>query len=302
MSNSKAERLSILDQLSGEIPYTLTNDYMFRAIFQSNLTALKGLISATLALPFESIASVQILNPIELGKSIDEKTTILDIRVEMNNDTILNLEMQVVYQDFWAERSLLYLCRCFDNLKKGENYDKLKAAIHIGILDFTLFPENAKLHSQYEMRDIDTGYIYSSNFQLHVIDLKQINAAAKEENGELYCWAKLFKATTWEELKGMAKQSEGMMETVLTLHEMTEDEKIREQCAARERYERDWSTGLALSEKRGMIKGEKMGMVKGENRFASLSKKLMEEKRYEELQRAIDEVEYREELYKKYDL
>lgn len=59
----------------------------------------------------------------------------------------------------------------------------------------------------------------------------------------------------------MAKDSESMMETVYTIHEMTEDEKIREQCEARERYERDWSTAIAASEKRGEARGELLKLI-----------------------------------------
>ena len=60
----------------------------------------------------------------------------------MNNNTLINLEMQVANEGNWPDRSLSYLCRAFDNLNEGENYGDLKPAIHIGILDFTLFPEN----------------------------------------------------------------------------------------------------------------------------------------------------------------
>ena len=37
------EQLNILSTLpSGKIEYTLTNDYMFRAVFQKNQNALRG--------------------------------------------------------------------------------------------------------------------------------------------------------------------------------------------------------------------------------------------------------------------
>ena len=48
---------------SGNIPYRMTNDYMFRAILQTNNFALKGLICSLLHLSEEEIISVTITNP-----------------------------------------------------------------------------------------------------------------------------------------------------------------------------------------------------------------------------------------------
>lgn len=87
---------SILAFAKGPVSIPLTNDYMFRACLQKNNYALKGLISALLHLPINDIFSVEIMNPIELGQSINDKTFFLDIQLILNNQTIINLEMQVV--------------------------------------------------------------------------------------------------------------------------------------------------------------------------------------------------------------
>ena len=49
--------------------------------------------------------------------------------------------------------------------------------------------------------DINTHRIYSDNFSLYVLDLSQIDLATKEDCfWQVDEWAKLFKATTWEEI------------------------------------------------------------------------------------------------------
>lgn len=58
---------------TGKITYNFTNDYMFRAILQRNVTVLKGLICSLLHLRPEHITDITITNPIELGKTIDNK-------------------------------------------------------------------------------------------------------------------------------------------------------------------------------------------------------------------------------------
>ena len=45
------------------------------------------------------------LNPIMLGEAINHKTFFLDVFVILNNHTRINLELQVVNEQNWPERS-----------------------------------------------------------------------------------------------------------------------------------------------------------------------------------------------------
>lgn len=68
------------------------------------------------------IKEVTVENPIELGKSYGDKDFILDIKALMDGNLITNLEMQVINEHNWQNRSLSYLCRSFDRLNKGDLY------------------------------------------------------------------------------------------------------------------------------------------------------------------------------------
>ena len=81
--------------LTGPIDYGFRNDYMFRAALQLSQKALIGLISSLLHLPPSAIKSVTITNPITLGATIEDKDFVLDTNVLLNNNTLINLEMQV---------------------------------------------------------------------------------------------------------------------------------------------------------------------------------------------------------------
>lgn len=80
---------------TGEISYNMTNDYMFRVVLQKNELVLKGLICSLLHLNYEDVQSTQIINPIELGEDIHDKTFVLDIDIILNNASLINLEMQM---------------------------------------------------------------------------------------------------------------------------------------------------------------------------------------------------------------
>ena len=128
------------ENISGLIPHTLMNDLMFRIVFEVNPDALRSLLCALLHLKPEDIVSMEITNPIRLGEHINEKDYVFDIYLLLNNAEKIHLELQVLSQNFWPERSLCYLCRSFDALNPGENYDQVKPAIQIDILDFDLYP------------------------------------------------------------------------------------------------------------------------------------------------------------------
>ncbi len=91
---------------TGPLAIPMTNDYLFRALLQTNSYVLKGLIGALLHLAPWEIISATINNPIQLGESIDDKSFLLDVSVTLNNCSLINLEMQVINEHNWPERSL----------------------------------------------------------------------------------------------------------------------------------------------------------------------------------------------------
>jgi predicted transposase/invertase (TIGR01784 family) len=250
-----------LDNLpTGKIQYGLTNDYMFRAVMQGNQNALKGLLYALLDLPDGSIENVTITNPILLGKAIDKKNCILDIKLTLNNKKIINLEMQIENYGNWPERSLTYLCRSFDNLKPGEDYQNVMPTIHIGILDFNLEHLTPEFYSEFKMMNTKNHEIYSDKFVLRVLNLHVLDDDdIIKEPEELYHWAKVFKARTWEEIKMLANDNKYIKDTVVTMYQMSEDEKIREQCLASDLYNFD----LASAKTKGYTTGHKVGFEVG---------------------------------------
>ena len=235
------------ETLTGQLPYTLTNDFFFKAFLQKNETALRGLLSALLSIKLDEISSVTITNPIQEGETVDDKNIILDVKLILNDTHVINLEMQVSNLGNWPERSLTYLCRMFDQLKTGEDYINVKKTIHISIMDFTPndFPE--VLYSEYFLYNLKTGHKYSDKFAIYMLQLNQLgNPKDERDIPEIYYWAQLFKAKTWEEIQMLAEKNECIKQSIATLQEITADEKARMQMEARERYRRDLAASVEL--------------------------------------------------------
>ena len=224
---------------SGEIAYNMTNNYMFRYILQENKKVLKGLIASLLHLQPEDIRSVEIRNPINLSGDVSGKEFILDIEVILNNERLINLEMQVLNEHNWPERSLSYLCRAYDQLYRGQEYEEALPVIHIGFLDFTLHPSHPEFYATYQLLNVKNHLVYSDKFQISVVNLKQINLATEEDQSyKIDYWAALFKAKTWEEMKMLAKENEYLQEAAQSLYVANADEIVRQKCIAREDAER----------------------------------------------------------------
>ena len=223
---------------TGEIEYNMTNDYMFRALFQKNNNALKGLLSALLHMQPEEILSVEVTNPILIGEEIKDKEFRLDIKAVLNDYQQVNLEMQIVNRYDWPERSIGYLSRMYNTLQRGKQYINTKPAIHIGILNFSPFEAQHIFYSRNLLMDIVQHRIYSSKFAVNVLDLSHIELATDEDKDwNLDFWAKLFKAKTWEEIKMIAKDNEYFTEASNTLCDLYENFNVRERCRDREDYE-----------------------------------------------------------------
>lgn len=274
MGKNKSEMTQDTYQTAtGLIPYNMSNDYMFRVILQKNEFVLRGLIGSLLHLDQNDIKSVVITNPIKFGEQIDSKTFILDIHLKLNDDTNVNLEMQMINQGDWTDRSLSYLCRTYDQLYRGEQYTDSSRAIQIGILNFTLFREAPEFYASYCMMNEKTHHIYSDKLCLRVLELNQVELATEEDHiYQIDRWARLFKVTTWEDLRMIVEENKYMSEAAEEMYKLNEDEIIREQCMAREEYYRHESRiqqkleeqEKEIAEQKKMIvqQNEQMGMYK----------------------------------------
>jgi predicted transposase/invertase (TIGR01784 family) len=270
--------------LTGVLPFSMTNDFLFKILLQNNNDVLKAIICAYLDMEPEEIRQIRITNTISLKADITSKEMILDVRAELNDDSVVNLEMQVLNNHDWPERSLAYLCRCFDNLQKGQPYIYVKGAVHISFLDYTMFPKRPEFYATYLMKNERTGQIYSSKFRISVVDLTHIELATeKDKMRHRDLWAAFFKAKGWEELKMLAQKDRNIEQAVTTIHELTEDEEFRQRCEAREdflRQQMDYNYWVAgeftryqkeAAELRKAVRDQKASLAEKENTIAEQS-------------------------------
>lgn len=255
------EQLKIRAISDEKITVKLTNNYAFQKIFK-NTKIVKGFPMALLDLKEYEIKKIEITDPFTLGENDEEKEGSLDIKLILNQNRKINIEMQNTYQDDWTERSLFYNCRMFtDGLKKGHPYGEIPPCIHVGILNFNQMISPNYYH-KFSLMDEKTKEIYSRKFQFHMLELKKLKyAKEKQQRKPLYQWAKLIAAQTWEELEQESKGNKYMERALEEMIKISQDEMERYLYLREEMAESDRVSQIQSAKRIGHKEGKKEGEI-----------------------------------------
>ena len=241
----------------------LTNDAMFHLVFLNNEKALRSLLSALLNIPETEMKSIQILNPMQHAETVDAKLTVLDLRLHLNDNTYLNIEMQVRRFHEWLNRTLVYSCRQITEQAnvEGFSYSRLEPVIHIAILDHTLFENHKRFFTKYQLQD-EEGYSYTDKLQFYVMDLKAIAEADETERKRgLVEWAEAFTARNWEQIRKIknlgVKEAANQMQTIMGSAEQ------RQMIWSRRMAQLDYESMMSSARKEGLAAGREEGRAEG---------------------------------------
>ena len=213
-------------------------DWCFKELMR-NPNTRRGFIAELLELSPEQIGNTIILENELPKRSEEEKKGVLDVHVLLENGTQLDIEVQVVYMEYWDDRSLFYLCKMFSSqLCKGEEYDRLQKCVHVSVLNFTYYKKDDICYRKAQVYDKATGELYSDKLELQILELPKIPEEYHHPDG-IIAWMKFFRGGKKEDLKEMAKGNTYLEEAYEDLMEMSQDEEKRRAYEARERALRD---------------------------------------------------------------
>ncbi|BBE11112.1 hypothetical protein HH1059_17550 [Halorhodospira halochloris] len=167
----------------------------------------------------------------------------------------------------WHKRGLFYLARTLGlQLGAGEDYQQLRAAVGLHLLDFDLFTANqAELEQalwRFEMRDERQPEVTLGNIlQMNLIELNKADRLGLPD-GPLRAWITFF--THWREELTMAKIAhEPVKRAMSRIRELSADEEARRLAFVRERALRDEVSQLNEARQEGLQEGQKKGRQEG---------------------------------------
>jgi predicted transposase/invertase (TIGR01784 family) len=242
------------------------NDYVFKRVFGEDPALLVALIN-DLRPDLPEICSVEILNPGINAEELRGKYIVLDVLARDAAEHAYNVEIQVRRYGAWHQRALYYLARMLAHqLEEGEDYDRLRAAVGIHLLDFDLFGATPEQRAQalwrFEMRDAHQPDVTLGNrLQLTLIELKKADCL-REGSGALAEWVSFFEH--WREEETMSEiEHAPIREALNRVRELSADEEARRLAFVRERALRDEVSLLKEAREEGFHAGEQIGMQKG---------------------------------------
>jgi len=90
--------------------------------------------------------------------------------------------------------------------------------------------------------------------------------------------------------------------TIVTIKELSNEERIRQQRERHEKYERDRINAMNYSYREGYKAGFSEGVEQAKVLLAQLHQKLLENNRGSEITKALSDADYRNKLFKEFEL
>ena len=249
---------------------TLRNDYAFKRVFgtEENKDVLQDLLECILDIPPENIAGLELLDK-ELHKdSITDKTGVLDVKLRLKNNTIIDIEVQNRWNSEFVQRTIFYWAKMYtENLKTSEVYTKLPKCITINIVGEG-FNLNNLIHSEYNVVEKHINDRLSDELEIHFLNLAKVkeqqeNFEHDEKKKKLYNWLK-FIETDNPEVRKMLEQESPMMRkanTTIELMEMSPRDKWLYD--SRMKYEHDRASCISEGYRQGIEEGIQQGLERG---------------------------------------
>ena len=249
-------------------------DYAFKEIMMDEKARI-GFLSAILKLNPEDIKETQMLNTNLRKQSEKEKLGILDVRILMNNNTEIDIEIQLAAMNIWADRALFYLAKMYtEQISAGEDYTVFKKCVSISILDFNLFEHESEFYSCFHIREDSHHFLYTNKMEFHVLELPKLPKELQENSSDIELWAKFIRAERKEEFDMLAEKNAYIGSAYKHLQVISQDEEKRLEYEAREKAIRDYNQimleakqiGRAEGREEGRAEGREEGEVQGEAR------------------------------------
>ncbi len=270
---------------TGPIAYPLRTDTMIHYVTQNSQHTLKHLISSLKEISYDDIQDIQIMNPSDFTE-YDEKKSTLDLKVKLNNGEIINVELQMYFDAYWINRSLLYLCKAYNSIEEGESYSKLMPTTQICITDKNLFEHEPEFYSHYLFMNVKNHQIYTKNLAINVLQLNQVELATDEDKAHnLDHWARLFVAETWEEMKTLVTEHPEFEEAVNMIYKANADDSVKYAIEAENKFRAinaaQYEAGYAAAEEKyaDVIKLKDEALQEKDHVISEQGKAILEQKK-----------------------
>ncbi|MCC3406316.1 MAG: Rpn family recombination-promoting nuclease/putative transposase [Microcoleus sp. PH2017_10_PVI_O_A] len=159
-------------------------DYAFKKIFGSS-ESTDILISFLNALIYEgnpTIQDLEIINPNLPPKLEGLKDSYLDVKAQLNDGTLVIIEMQVLNVQSFGKRVLYNAAKTYAfQLEAAQGYRLLKPVIALTITDFEMFANSEEFLSRFVYKEVKKNFTYPENdLDLVFVELPKFTKGQEE--------------------------------------------------------------------------------------------------------------------------
>ena len=150
--------------------------------------------------------------------------------------------------------------------------------------------DETEFYSCFHIREDTRNFIYTDKMQFHLIELPKLPAELREDSSDVELWAKFINSERKEEFDMLAQKNQYIESAYERLQLIIQDREKRLEYEAREKAILDHNQMMLEAEKRG------------EDRIIRLNTFLLNEKRYEDLERATKDKDFLQQLMDQYGI
>ena len=262
--------------MNKEVQLKVTNDYIFKKIFakKGNESILKDLLNSILQI---KIKSIEVIADTNLERQLESnKLGILDLKAKVDEDTIVNIEIQIINRYNMIERTLFYWSGLYYNvLQKGEDYKEIKKVIAINILDYNEFEEGP----YHEIAKLRREYLYkilTDKIEIHFIQIPKFKKQRKDMKTKLDMWMDFISQIDEKEVKNAMSKNKEIKKAQEEYEYLTGDEEERRIAFLREKAIRDensiFDAGKDIGRREGKEEGKEEGIEIGKEQGIEIGK------------------------------
>lgn len=210
------------------------------------------------------IVDVELIDPHGGKDAINDKLSIVDVRVKASDGRRYIIEMQMLTHRDLAKRLLYYWAKGYSaQIGNAETYSELQPTILICFLDEPLFKSPTPYHQRFHLTSAETGLIFAEDIELHTIELPKL--AAIEDSSLLDRWALFLNEAEHFDPENLPSvlQMPDFKQAMEVLKMIRENEGTWLEYDAQRLREMDERTRMQQSREEGLEQGLEQGRVEG---------------------------------------
>lgn len=174
-------------------------DIVFKLLFSKDEEILIALLTAVLKPP-RKITRAIVTNA-QIDKAFaEDKGGAMDIVVQLDDGSLIDVEMQASRERTWRSRSLFYAAHLLTSqLEAGQSHELLRPVISILFMDFREF-DFEHFHEIFLLSGA-SGHVFSPLLTLHTIELPKIGPSLVGSDDALLNWCQYLSAERPEEIE-----------------------------------------------------------------------------------------------------